>query len=537
MAGIRQKPTPRDRRFSEETVKGTEWQTVLFRVHYLNPPFTGIKVETTTPGNEIAIDWVKPLFNGGRPCYRKTITLPADVSWAKCSIASGPFYKLYVNGKLALDSGRRNLCSRQMWNYDLDPALFQAGTNVIALENEMIAGGMEVVGVLLLDGALVCTDGSYHRFDTDTSWKFKQGLENLDWTAPEYDDSGWDKTTLFHNQTTNNPLSAFWFNPSYKGCIEVRPHDGRAQPVYGGRETVALDVSVSRRLKALPEISWQVFNEMGDGFHAFDTLIKAGRLEFDNPDASAPIARLAFSPGELPANAAYAVVFRLTENNRETDKRRYEIAVCGPISQPVVDNPESYTNGMELALVWHTDAAAPQPEGEFISCDGFSKPQESKVIETPLGKFRTPYDEQNLGTMGGPPANYISFKYTVKNPGRPHVALAEYPDDTERMQEMRLNDSPPWPGNCTLGNDTVILGHGHPLTHEIRRHHAVFFPNEINGTVTFLQLGQRNWFPDKAARVGKIWIYEILNDIPARRITDAPGPAQMGQRRKPAPAR
>jgi len=129
------------------------------------------------------------------------------------------------------------------------------------------------------------------------------------------------------------------------------------------------------------------------------------------------------------------------------------------------------------------------------------------VVETPLGRFRQPYAKKNIGGMNG--ANYISYKYTLAHPGRPHVALAEYPDDTVRFQEMRLVEMLPWgggnAGRITLGNHSAILGLENPLTQEIRRHHTIFWPSRTNGTVTIFSEGRcaGGWDPSMAARVGK----------------------------------
>jgi len=204
-----------------------------------------------------------------------------------------------------------------------------------------------------------------------------------------------------------------------------------------------------------------------------------------------------------------------------------------------VENPKDYTDGMKLKLVWQVDAAEEQKEGEFISCDGLGQVRESKVIRTPLGRFRTTFTEELL-TYGstGSPCSFISFLYRIQNPGRPHIAIAEYPDDTVRMQEMRVNDWTDYGGVTVLGNDTVDLGKdNHPLTNTIQYHQCLFFPNTTAGTVSFFSFGDpKSWSPEQAARVGKIWIYEVLNDVPMRKIVDAPGePKWIGQQPEAGP--
>ncbi|MDP6111641.1 MAG: sugar-binding protein [Planctomycetota bacterium] len=511
------------------TVRGTDWQLVTINFSKSGfPPYTGFRLLTETAGNDVEIDWIQPCVRGGRSCFRKTLELPAAVRWAKCSASASPYFTVYVNGSQACKSPSP-VNESMIWNYEPDPALFRKGKNVIAFEHDLALGHSA-----LLDGALLCEDGTYIRFDSDATWKFKQDTEGLDWAGPDFDDAGWANAKVAPYQPGQG-FRRFWFNPSYKGPIMASPSDGRSQPVFGHGEKVSLKIAVARREGASHQIDYQVLDEMGDGFHAKDRLVRKGSLPL-KADGKDGAAILEFAPGTLPHNRAYAIVLNLKTNGKDIEKRRYEIAVCGPVDQPVIENPKSYTDGMELRTVWETDAAAEQPKGEFLSCDGSGRERASRVIETPLGKFRQPYDRANIGGMHG--ANYISFKYRIREPGRPHLAIAEYPDDTVRVQEMRLVEMPPSGAKVMLGNHTAVLGLENPLTHQLRRHHVVFFPSEKEGTVTIFSEGMRGsgWMPSMAARVGRIRIRQIKNDIPMRRILDAPGPARwIGQQPEAGP--
>lgn len=533
------------------TVKGSDWQTIEIPIKITeskgNPPYTGLRILSRTPGNKVEIDFVEPLSERGIPCYRKVIEVPAKVRWAKCSVVSGWGYYggsfvVYINGVEAVKSPEV-ITGNQIWNYDLPPELFQSGKNVIGVSISQQNGG----GFLFtLDGALLCEDGSYVRFDSDTSWKGSQFQDNLDWTKPDYDDRKWDKCVEAKNIMSGAPqpeeyCAKFWFNPSWKGRIMVEPGDGRGQPVYGRKEEISLKISVPRREGKKYEVTYQVYDEMGDYYHAEDKLVKTGELPL-NIKGKDEVGILRFAPGELPYNAAYAVVLHFQEDGKEVEKYRYEIAVCGPVEQPVVKNPKSYTDGMELKLVWEIDAAEEPKEGEFVSCDGWAKPRESTVIITPLGRFRQTYNVENLGSLGGGRCNYISWKYYIQHPGRPHIAIADFPDDTVRIQEMRLTESlrPDIyytdPMVTELGNDTVVLGYENPLTYQMRQHHVLFFPSQKVGAISFLSLSGKYWKPEMAVRIGKIKIYEILNDVPVREIIDAPGPAKwIGQDPEPGP--
>ncbi len=265
---------------------------------------------------------------------------------------------------------------------------------------------------------------------------------------------------------------------------------------------------------------------MGDDLVPADMLVSRGAVELRREGAFNEGA-ISLPPATLPPNAAYKLALVLQENGREIEKYDYEIAVCGPVNLPEIANPTNYTDGMDLKLVWELDAAAEQHPDDFISALGDATEAPAPVIQTPLGKFRTTNPDKIAKTADGCDANFISFKYRIKHPGRPHIALAEYPDDTVRFQEMRLNDGFADTGDnaITIGNDAVVIGAPTPPAHALRQHHALFFPNDPVGTITFFGIGNRNYYkPSQAARVGKMRIYEILGDVPARKITDAPGP-------------
>ncbi len=545
--------------FSEPVaVTGTNWQEVTIGKFGWRPtpPYSGFRLHFDTPGNDLAIDRVLPLAYDQTLCYRRVIMIPAPVRWARCSIVSESFHRLYVNGKPAASSPPETRC-RQIWNYELDPDLFHKGENVLAEENSHWFGGG-----FILDGALLCTDGSYLRFDSDSAWRAPPdaGISGADWRLPGFDDSTW----LPAPAATNHPnapsvyanlvrpqsdaggasYQCFWFNPSWKGQLMIAPADGRSQPVYGHREDVALRAAVAARDGANHEITWRVLDEMGDGFRAADREITAGRLQLEREALSGNMGadmagNLVFPAGTLPANTAYAAVLTLAINGVNVETCRFEFVIAGPVAQPVVANPTNYTDGMNLKLVWELDAAEEPRPGEFISCSGDAQEKPSAVVETPLGRFRETYGggEGAKGDDPNSPCMFLSFVYRLANPGRPHLAAAEYPEDSRRVQEMRINENAFWGAMTTLGNDTAVMGVEQPLSHEIRRHQCVFFPNQSTGTISiFAMQAGKKWRKEMAGRVGKMRIYEILNDLPMRKIEDAPGPRKwIGQQPEAGP--
>ncbi len=526
--------------------KGTKWRTLVIRSPHFLAPLTGFRIETETPGNKVEIAKIELCERKVNPCFRKTINLPAPVRWAKCSISAHGYYKLYVNGKLAIDAPFTYITKENtIYNYEIDPKLFKKGKNVIAFTEPQRSRSF------LLDGALLCTDGTYVRFDTDETWKGKQDSTDKNWMDVNYNDSGWPNTIVYpENRFFKQPVNTytkFYFNPSWKGRIMVKPADGRRDPIYGSKENISLKISVPQKTGEKQILSYKLFNEMGDYYHAEDTLVQSGvfKLKKDGMDSSA---LLEISAGKLHCNAAYALELQLAVNGKEVEKRRYELAVCGPVKQPVVKNPKNWWDGMKLKLVKEIDPTQNFSRDEFVSCIG-DKPRSiekpSKVITTPLGKFRQTYEGGNSGGDTGEGCSFLSWKFKVKNPGRPHVAIADYPDDTNRCQELRLTGIPPYSvrygardGAREMGNDTVVIGIDNPLTHTMKQHHVLFFPSWNQCVVSVFSIGggSGRWNPERAARIGKIRIYEVLNDVPKTKITDAPGPRKwLFQQAEPGP--
>jgi len=501
-------------------LKGTSWQTRTFNLPGNLPPYAAFRVISTTPGNSVEIDGIRPLAQKRPNAFRKGLELPAAVRWARISTTAYSF-QCYVNGQKAAGS----LCPSRgqgIWNYELDPKLFRKGRNAIGFEC--------LTPIVLLDGALLCEDGTYIRFDTDETWKCQRSSEDRSWTQADYDDSDWSPCSTMQWAYLHVPLpqpldmpDRQWFNPSHKGPIMVTPADGRSQPVFGARDDVVLRVAVPAKGTTEPRVTYELLDEMGDGFHAQDKLVVKGTLTLERLGLD-HVGELSFADGEVKRNRAYAVTLHLIEDGTEIEKRRYEIAVCGPIDQPIVENPTHYTDGMKLKLVWEKDTTEEQDAADFISmiCRASSRvvdshPRKSQVIKTPLGKFRRTHNKLNEQRA------WMSWKYRIRHPGRPHVAIAEYPSDTERVQELRITEETVG-GSREIGNDAVAIGYANPLQNKVCHHHVVFFPSAEIGAISIMAPGKTGG--ETAARVGKIGIYEILNDIPMRKITDAEGPTK-----------
>lgn len=538
-------------------IKGTNWQTVFIKSPQMGllykkqfVAFSGVRLQTSTPGNKVEIQSVVPCIRELHPFFRKDFALAGKVRRAKVSITGDTFFKIYVNGKLAVESPPMRLRFEPTFDYTLSPELFKKGKNTIVMETYSNS--------LLFDGAILCDNGDYLRIDSDESWKVKNGEITSNDLQPSADTKDWESTFYRYKHSFfkyQRKAKEYWTiagkNPSWKGMLSVNPVN-RKQPVYGKDENIDLRILAPIRKDKKQKISYVLYDEMGNNYRAYDTEVKRGALSLRQSGLD-NVAFFKAKAGTLEYNKAYALVLKLFENGKEVEKYRYEFAICGPIKQPVITGQKDYTSGLKLKLVYEIDAAAPTEKGEFVSCTGDKSKKHgvievpSTVIKTPLGKFRQTYAKGNNGGDTGLGNSYISWKYHLKNPERPHIITAEYPDDTVRCQSMLVTDGPPefeklnWRHhmfNSQIGNDTVILGVENPLTNKVKNHHVLIFPKTKLGAITFFSIGfkQGNWSSERPARIGKIKIYEVLGDIPQLKINDAPGtPRWIGQRLEPGP--
>lgn len=521
------------------TIKGRDWQTVTFELPYSRRKaflfYSGVRFITHTPGNDVQIAFVEPLVREKHPFFRKEIVLRSAVRWARCSIQAGINIKVMINGDIAVDfKGGHRYFPYGLWDFDLPVHLFRKGRNVILVETT--AGKTNAGGTLLFDGALLCENGNYLRLDSDASWQVAHGFALEQFLAGQASVS-WSEVRVRETPEDEQLARRHWFNPSWKGLLSITPADGRDQPVYTSGEDVALNIAVPVREGREPGLTYALYDEMGDNYIAYDTLVRKGSLALE-PAGRDRAAVFRADAGELDDNKAYALEVMLTENGTQIETYRYELAVCGPVDQPVIEHRETYTDGMDLKLVYEIDAAAEPERGEFVSCmpdraqgKHAVKEAPSTVVATPLGRFRQP-----------PERGYLSWKFRIQNPRNPHVVIAEYPDDTTRCQTMWISAAPTEdaPGSYkdnNSANDTVMLGGENPLTHTIQHHHALFFPSGKLYTASFGSLSSASaWRTERSARIGKIRVYEVLNGVPMLRMNDAPGARRwIGQRHEPGP--
>jgi hypothetical protein len=103
------------------------------------------------------------------------------------------------------------------------------------------------------------------------------------------------------------------------------------------------------------------------------------------------------------------------------------------------------------------------------------------------------------------PLSRFGYRFSVKNVGKPHLAVVRYPDDKRRFMCMMDGTS----YDLTIGTFTGVK---QPLTHKMQEIKKVFWPRWNDCSIVFM-----TWGNGEPAAVADIQIYE-LNELPALNI-------------------
>ena len=510
------------KRLSTVKVKGKDWQVIQLKLTFPRKGGTPVVVFPGDEGNRVEIDWIKVARPSNVRCYRKGFILPAGVRLAKLSIwGGGRSNRIWVNGRLAHDSGRFRGYANQ--NFEITRYL-KAGANTLALALEG-QGWWQLENSLVAEGIIFCTDGSIVRILTDETWKVGWDLAP-GWEQPKGDTSAmvapelglptfqWPPKGDDYNFVGVGPSESNLPMPPHYGPINTVKPVGMSQPIFDEGKPIALAVALMNAPKGT--LSYEIMDEFTR------KVIDRGQARLRRQEPLDQVGEFRHAPVK---QGCYRIRFVLSDAGKELDRRDYEIAVVGPIEQPLVEG-KSYEEGMNLKLVWEVDCTQEPEPGTFASFTGDGKLQESRVVEGPAGRYREVFHTPSNVSMFG-------YQFRVEHPWVPHVAVIEWPDDAQRRFQVEIIEETPMfgPGRARhywgygRGTGGVTCLPDHPRTNKMQKLYILYWPNEQEETI-LVQDPVGGKAPAAAARIS---IYEITNEIPALRIKDfQPGARLLG---------
>jgi len=509
-------------------LKGIGWQTIVVRLPD-SKTLWSICLETAEPGNEVAIDWIRIEAVVPRWYFRKIFELSETPTSASVVLLCAPAYAFYVNGKLVKSAEHASMRTYERIDFG---GLLKAGMNSLAvmIEGEPVFS-RTATGLLAVEGAACFANGSCERIFTDQSWRATSTAVK-DWQSIDFNDVEWPKA-VSKGAMASSPFGylpdkdswGFFIGPPYFGPIALKLTD-REEPVYTAGEHAAIEISVPAP-PPVPEGQKPLRQEL-----LFEVLDAASGRRVADGSLRRPELKgrknVYMFDRRLRGGGAEFIHFTLKDHaGRTVDDRYYEIVVAGPIKQrKTVGN--SFTHGLDLAEVdvidcSKSDEPARFSDGPYVSqswlqsagATGAERRKRlagrgsSSLIKTALGVFRI---------TGNAPFDWFGYSLRVKRPGRPHVLVLEYPDDTDRAAHVAVLEKH---GLRGLSNDPtgnlgqaraaagIRTGQGYPNTNRRQLLHLLFWPISETPTVVV----SKGHAPRPAA-ISRIWLYEVRNELP-----------------------
>ncbi len=167
--------------------------------------------------------------------------------------------------------------------------------------------------------------------------------------------------------------------------------------------------------------------------------------------------------------------------------------------------PADLETTARLRLVDYIDCADPD-DPHPLADDGTSR-----ITASPLGAYRETAVNDNC---------FFAYRFFVDHPTRPHLVVAEYPDDDERIATLFFHEAP----MRGLYNSDFHVEGGYytgaelPVTGRLCTFQAHLWP--ITDAPAIVCHNQR---PGKRAALRRIWVYEITGDLPAADVHEPAG--------------
>ena len=207
--------------------------------------------------------------------------------------------------------------------------------------------------------------------------------------------------------------------------------------------------------------------------------------------------------------------------NKVTAERSLEVVHVGKVPQPELADPAvPDEQAMKLELVDEVNCG-----DEKDSHPRLDFPGQSRIVDTAIGKCRSIVSERNASMM---------FEIKVPNRHRPHLVVAEFPDDAFRHMSMGvaepcdLNASPKFANGVSQGNGLrmgpvtgVQMGWPYPVSGRLRKMSLVYWARRPTAYIGISAVSHTpDWNPESlgTATVQRIRVYEVKGHLPALRL-------------------
>ncbi len=487
------------------TLKGTNWQTVDLRYADSRASHTAFGLKTIQGGNKIEIDKVSIYTPHLIRVYRKKLFIDGEVESASFCVNTAPKYKVLINGKLACAEEQNSKMPIILNRYQDMGRFFHKGENEIVVEAET-KNWNEDIDSFVMEGIVYEKSGNVKLIKTDNSWQ-GQYLPLSEKINPK----AWKPVKVLGKVTGRFGYSGqgLFLNPPHYGRIQTSPA-ARKLPIFRQGQKVEFNVKLFG--KGLDSNKYKLSYEVTDAL-ANDKKVTAGTL-LSECGGTLDKVLLSFPP---PHPGVYNITVSLLDKtkNKLVENTVFEAAVAGKIEQKEIIGT-SETEGLDLELVDTINCIDMNDPHPFYCKTSRGKKITSKVIDTPLGKYR-------VGGSGW--TDYMSWKFEFPDCTGPYMVEVDYPDDGNRIIGISLGNNSYY---RNIGNDHgdrqwyfcatgVYTGFQHPVTNRKRTARAIFYPKLPVATVDLF-----NYLGGSTVAVSAIRIYKIKNDLPMLKFATKP---------------
>jgi len=440
---------------AEQTLEGTETQTLRFQVYRPGPDGFGLTIRGPE-GNHITIKSVRVTQTLNRGFFRKSVTLPPGEIWrAVGELADGS--TLYVNGTEVPRALRAGIEVSQ--GVDLSPFLQAGRENVIALYAEQLPTERQASQVYF-QGRVLMADGSVIELDTDSDW-LVHSEEQEGWNKPGFDAGDWQAAAAKPPATVL--LNRRW--PVYDGRLLLENPGPDPKLYFNWANPVHVDVRVPVGMDdSEGGVDWILRRVEHYGERHFEAQGSTSTVRAE-PATNSLIYDLPL--GHLE-RGVYTLEVALRSGDDLVDQRFEEpIIVVGEIPMTPVSG-DSYEEGMELELEQVIDFTESEGPHRWIEAEAYrghrragtieagERITEPRIVEKNRLRYREVTDEAKSA--------FFDYRFQFQRPHGWYLMVLEYPNDADRAIGFGIksatrggtDDAPlrPWMTNRTGGYET-----------------------------------------------------------------------------------
>ncbi|MES9906388.1 MAG: hypothetical protein ABW168_27365 [Sedimenticola sp.] len=467
--------------------------------------YHSIKVGTNTPGNIVAIDWVRVVRPSLSKTYLYKFNVPGKPLSAKFAYSANGKTEFFLNEQLVKDSGGMGPYNKTLGVYEGIDNIKQ-GENLICLHVEGIGAYQNPPNYgdqfFFMQGTVFDDQGNSVLVKTDRAWFAQYGARQCNTRQLPL-----KKATVVGTIRKRWPILR---NMNEKYRYDERPYQGRIElkyasgeyPIFGVDEDIALNIKL-----------------IGIGSNQPDTTITTTLRNINGRSSGNTIngKKLTGANNGIinfgsHKEGNYELIIKYYQDGSLRDERRQELVIVGPIPQATGTTAEKEIT----AILFNKKTTHKTLCGTADGKSAFINPENRSFLAN-LTRYPNAYYTDHQLVLPPERAAWCSVQFKVNQLYKPHRIRVEFPEGDYRnmifavAEESRFN----YVMNVGKSGAIVRLSTGVHTSEAESTTTAyadfIYWPNNKNATFTIVNAG-RAWLDRGAIR--SVTVTE-LDDLPA----------------------